>query len=289
MNSAPDRLAENDGLIFRGDEPRGRFELADSAVPRLLAARNPHGKPNSDVVRAWAGAAEVLHSPRRRWIIDFPPGMDEREAALYERPYARVRRRVWPVWGGRRAAWWCHGRPQADMRIALAKRERFIATPASGRHHLFAWLPADLLPAHSLAVLARDDDYFFGVLHSRFHEQWTRRFQGREPDARFAAFPFPWPPATPLGKLTRTQDEHRTNIAAAARALDAGRRQWMDGRSDRWHTLAALYRIRPDWLSSLHQALDHAVAAAYGWTADLADDEVAPLLLALNRVRAAGP
>ena len=37
-------------------------------------------------------------------------------------------------------------------------------------------------------------------------------------------------------------------------------------------TLTNLYNARPQWLADAHRALDDAVAAAYGWPADLADD-----------------
>jgi len=286
MNRLPQPLAENRGLAFPGDEPRGRFELTEAGARQLLAAPNRHGKPNSDVVRPWAGAPDLLGPHRRRWIIDFPPDMDEREAALYAEPYARVRRLVRPVWGGRRAHWWVHGRPQPEMRIALAKRERFIATPAAGRARPFAWLPAELLPAHSLVVFARDDDWFLGLLHSRVHQVWTRDAGRHAPAAGFATFPFPWPPATPLGKLTRAQEEQRTAIAAAARTLDVQRRASLEAGEIPVPTLAGLYRLRPPWLEELHARLDAAVAAAYGWPADLPDDAVISRLLDLNRARA---
>ncbi len=51
-------------------------------------------------------------------------------------------------------------------------------------------------------------------------------------------------------------------------------------------TLTKLYNARPAWLANAHRALDAAVAAAYGWPADLADDEVLARLLALNLERA---
>ena len=47
-------------------------------------------------------------------------------------------------------------------------------------------------------------------------------------------------------------------------------------------TLTNLYNARPKWFADAHEALDAAVAAAYGWWADLSDDEVLRLLLALN-------
>jgi hypothetical protein len=50
-------------------------------------------------------------------------------------------------------------------------------------------------------------------------------------------------------------------------------------------TLTHLYNQRPAWLDHAHRTLDEAVAAAYGWPADLSDDEVLRRLLALNRER----
>ena len=80
--SAAYPLPENRGLAFPGDEKRGAFEITEAQARRFLAAPNVHGKPNSDVVRPWAGVADILRAPRRKWIIDFPSDMDEREAAL---------------------------------------------------------------------------------------------------------------------------------------------------------------------------------------------------------------
>ena len=59
----------------------------------------------------------------------------------------------------------------------------------------------DILPDHQLIAIARDDDYFFGVLHSRLHEVWSLRMgtslEDRPrytPTTTFETFPFPWPP-----------------------------------------------------------------------------------------------
>ena len=51
-------------------------------------------------------------------------------------------------------------------------------------------------------------------------------------------------------------------------------------------TLTNLYNERPQWLANAHAALDAAVAAAYGWPADLPDEEILKRLLALNLARA---
>lgn len=53
-------------------------------------------------------------------------------------------------------------------------------------------------------------------------------------------------------------------------------------------TLTNLYNARPAWLNFVHQALDKAVAAAYGWqdyTAEMPDAEILQRLLKLNLVR----
>lgn len=62
----------------------------------------------------------------------------------------------------------------------------------------------EVIPENLLVVIAREDDYFFGVLHSRVHELWARA-QGTQlreaesgqrytPTITFETFPFPWPP-----------------------------------------------------------------------------------------------
>ena len=55
-------------------------------------------------------------------------------------------------------------------------------------------------------------------------------------------------------------------------------------------TLTNLYNQRPAWLAQAHQALDAAVATAYGWadcTPATPDDDILRRLLALNLERAA--
>lgn len=51
--------------------------------------------------------------------------------------------------------------------------------------------------------------------------------------------------------------------------------------------LTNLGNVCPQWLVNAHKALDEAVAAAYGWPADLSGDEIVARLLDLNLARAA--
>ena len=53
-------------------------------------------------------------------------------------------------------------------------------------------------------------------------------------------------------------------------------------------TLTNLYNQRPTWLDNAHQALDAAVAAAYGWddySPEMPDEQILRRLLALNLER----
>jgi hypothetical protein len=52
-------------------------------------------------------------------------------------------------------------------------------------------------------------------------------------------------------------------------------------------TLTNLYNHRPQWLANAHEAVDRAVAAAYGWSEDISTEEALENLLALNLARAA--
>ncbi len=137
-------------------------------------------------------------------------------------------------------------------------------------------------------IIVLDDDYSFGVLHSQAHELWARGTgtQLREvesgfrytPTTCFETFPFPEP-----GEA----GEQRVEISAAAKRLDELRRNWLNPENAnatelKKRTLTNLYNARPTWLANAHARLDVAVYAAYGWPADLADEEVLKNLLALN-------
>lgn len=54
----------------------------------------------------------------------------------------------------------------------------------------------------------------------------------------------------------------------------------------RKRTLTNLYNERPAWLEAAHRDLDTAVAAAYGWPADLSDEQILERLFKLNQTRA---
>ena len=103
----------------------------------------------------------------------------------------------------------------------------------------------------------------------------------------FETYPFPWPPGT-----EPTDDPRVQAIATAAKALVEWRDAWLNApglpeAELKKRTLTNLYNQRPPELAALHAALDQAVFAAYGWPAELSDEEILERLLALNLQRAA--
>jgi type II restriction/modification system DNA methylase subunit YeeA len=299
-------LTENAGICFMGTTKIGAFDISrDVAAAMLSAPLNPNGMPNSDVIRPWVNAMDITRRPRGMFVIDFGATMPEADAALYEKPFEYVRQHVYPKrrennrqsYGNK---WWIHGEPRPEMRVRLNGLSRFIITPRVSKHRLFAWMKPETIADSATFVFAREDDYFFGVLHSCIHEVWARA-QGTQlrevesgfrytPSSTFETFPFPWPP----GREPEENNPVVESIAAAARELVEKRDVWLnppDASPEELskRTLTNLYNARPAWLVEAHRKLDNAVFAAYGWPATLTDAELLEHLLALNHARAAAP
>ena len=273
-------LSENRSLAFQGVGKVGDFDISESQAAEMRNQSNPHGRPNTDVIRRWINGVDITQHPRNVWIIDFGTDMPEDQAALYENPFEYVKAKVMPErvknrmrW--RAENWWLHGYPATEMRKSLLPLQRYIGTSVTAKHRFFVWLDADTLPSNSVIAIASDDEYMFGILNSKIHTVWAFTM-GTQLESRpryivstcFETFPFPHP-----------TDGQRQAIADAAAELSRLREN--DNR-----TLTNLYNARPTWLDHAHRALDAAVAGAYGWPADLAEGEILERLLGLNLERA---
>jgi type II restriction/modification system DNA methylase subunit YeeA len=295
-------LPENAGLCFLGVMKGGPFDLSEREAKAMLAAPlNPNGRPNSDVVKRRLIGRDIVQRSQDGWLVDFGE-MSEAQAAPYELPFEYVKREVKPLRDKNRDRlmrqnWWLHGRSRPALRNALSGLERCIVTPEVAKHRIFIWMSTDVVPDHTCHVVARDDDYAFGVLHSKTHELWSLAqgaWMGVGNDPRYSSartfetFPFPWPPNHEPKDSPLVE-----SIAAAARGLVAMREAWLNPSGTpqaelQKRTLTSLYNARPAWLADAHRKLDEAVFAAYGWPATLTEAELLENLLALNRQRAAG-
>ncbi len=210
--------------------------------------------------------------------------------------------------------WWLFGKPRSELRPALANLPRYIATVETAKHRVFQFLDVSILPDNMLVAIGLSDGCPLGVLSSRFHVLWALAQGGTLEDrprySKSLCFdPFPFPPAEKLNQLVDEDGSILSEkIASLAEELDAHRKRVL---AEHAHlTLTGLYnvlerlkagakaddldakerRIFDDGLiliqKELHEKLDAAVAEAYGWPADLAEEEVLARLVALNRERA---
>jgi hypothetical protein len=285
-------LRDNLGIAFTGDQLSGPFQIDAKLAAAFRASANPDGRQNSDVLRPWVSGEDLVRRNGGKWVVDFGLGMPEREAALYEAPFEYVASVVRPMREASRlrgVPWWLHKRPAPDMRAAVWALERYLATSNVAKHRIWVWLRPPTIAGHACTVVARDDDYTFGILQSRPHELWSRATgtQLREaesgtrytPRTCFETFPFPDPTA-----------EQREGVGEAARRLVELRDGWLnppglDPADVAKRTLTNLYNQRPTWLANAHADLDAAVFAAYSWPADLTDTAILERLLALNLER----
>ncbi len=202
-----------------------------------------------------------------------------------------------------RENWWLFGEQRSELRKALRGVDRYIATIETAKHRVFQFLPMSILPDNKLACIALDDGYHLGILSSSIHVSWSLGVGGLLEDRPvyvksqcFDPFPFPADVSEPL----------KDKIRAEAEALDALRKRVLESHEDL--TLTKLYNVLEalregraltdverdmhdrglvTLIRQHHDAIDALVAEAYGWPADLSDEEILTRLVALNKERAA--
>lgn len=208
-----------------------------------------------------------------------------------------------------RERWWVYGEARNTFRPALEKPDRMIVTPLTAKHRLFVTFPANTVADSTAVMFALGDGFSLGVLHSQIHATWALHNGGRMgvgDDPRYLKSdcfdPFPFPD---------TSDEALKNrIRDAAEKLDALRKDVLARHEDL--TLTKLYNVLEalraadkagtvlsdkdrdiatrgcvSLIRQYHDTIDTAVAEAYGWPADLTDEEILERLVALNKERAA--
>jgi hypothetical protein len=155
-----------------------------------------------------------------------------------------------------------------------------------------------------LVNIGIEDEYALGVLSSKIHVTWAMAAGGKlgvGNDSRYNTSrcfqTFPFPDATETQKdqvriLASQLDEHRksrqelhpsltmTDMYNVMEKLRTGEKLSPKDQMVHEQGLVSL-------LFQLHTELDAAVAQAYGWSADLSEQEILEKLVELNKVRAA--
>lgn len=277
--AAAQPLKANAGLSNRGVIPHGEGFLVTPEQGAFL--------DGGALLKPYRNGKDLTDRSRGLMAID-TFGLDEAGLrAGYPASWQWLHDRVKPARDqnprkSRREKWWLFAENQPRMRVSVEALTRFIVTGYVAKHRTFQFAEESLLPDDGLVAIALDDRFALGVLSSQVHIVWALAAGGRlgvGNDPRynntrcFQSFPFP--EATPeqrdrIGKLAEEIDAHRKKVLAAhaeltltglynvVEALRAGR--VLTAKEKTTHTLGLV-----SLLKTLHDQLDAAVLAAYGW------------------------
>lgn len=306
-------LRANGGLCSPGVKLHGAGFLVTPAEAEALGLGSRPGL--GDHIRRYRNGRDLTARPRGLMAIDLfglsAAEVRERFPEIYQHVKLRVKeeRNAAGTLIGRdandrqsyRDLWWIFGEPRRELRPALAGLQRYIATVETAKHRVFQFLDASILPDNMLVAVALSDAFHLGVLSSRIHVAWSLQQGGTLEDrprySKSLCFdPFPFPEATEAQKQA---------IRDPAEALDALRKEVLERHPNL--TLTGLYNVREAILAGRplsaaevdvrdrglvlilnehHEAIDAAVASAYGLPADGDTEMILATLVRLNRERA---
>ena len=299
-------LQANEGLANRGFCLFGAGFIVTTEEATSFGLGRIDGLENH--VRNYRNGRDLTENPRGVMVIDLF-GLTADEVRInYPEVYQHVLTRVKPERDhnkreSRKKNWWIFGEPNKELRKMLHGLDRYIATVETSKHRHFQFLNASVLPDNMLVAIASDDAFHLGVLSSRTHVAYALAAGGdlggntpRYNKTRcFDPFPFP-----------DCDESQKARIRSLAEELDAHRKRVQAEHPTL--TLTGIYNVlevlreeRPltskekvihdqglvSVLRQLHDDLDAAVAEAYGWPADLTDEETLTHLVALNAERVA--
>ncbi len=237
------------------------------------------------LMRPYRNGKDLTDKPRDVMVID-TFGLTESELrSQYPDSWQWLHDHVKPerdqnVRSSYRKNWWIFAEPRSEWRTAARGLARYIATPMTAKHRIFIFQEANTLPDQGLVPVASDDAFVLGMLCSYLHIMWALAQGGTLEDRPrynqsrcFETFPFP--DATP---------EQQATIRELAEQLDAHRKRQQAAHPEL--TLTGMYNVLEklragetltakdqtihaqglvSLLRELHDALDRAVFAAYGW------------------------
>ena len=297
-------LNANDGLSCPGVKLHGSGFIVTPDEAKALGLGKVRGLEKH--IRPYRNGKDLTDAPRDVMVIDlFGLTVDEvREK--FPAVYQHVLTRVKPERDANNRAtyrdnWWIFGEPRRDFRPALEELDRYIATTETSKHRFLQFLDAEILPDNMVIAIALDDTFHLGVLSSRIHVTFALAAGGTLEDRPrynksrcFDPFPFPIcgeAEKKPVRKLAEELDAHRKRVQAQHGLALTGLYNVLE-KIRAGEELTDKEKLIHDKglvsvLKQLHDDLDAAVFAAYGWPATLTDAEILERLVALNAERAA--
>lgn len=299
-------LEANDKLASQGANPLGLgFRLTRREVEKYGYSINNLPK----AIRPYKIGRDLVQRAEEKYVIDFwglsASDAKQQEPMLFQHLLTHVKpERDQNRRKSRRENWWLFGEGAPMFRDASEELGSYIGTCRTAKHRIFTMLDAQTIPDAKIVAIALSDLYYLGVLSSKIHVSWAFRTGGwlgvgndsnyNHSDC-FGKFPFPDPTEAQkerIRQLGEQLDAHRkrqqaqhptltmTGMYNVLEKLRAG--EPLDDKEREIHE-QGLVSI----LQQLHDELDEAVFAAYGWPPTLSDEEILEKLVALNKERAA--
>ena len=290
----PKQLAANAGKSFQGSIVLGMgFTFDDSgpaddetpgipspiATMERLIAENPK---NAYVIFPYIGGEEVNSSPthaHHRYVINFGERSEEECRREWPELMRIVERKVRGTRGSHSTApWWLFERLRGELYEAIGQIDRVLVTGAAATTYLsFPFIPARQVFSHKLIVFPLSGGQWLASMLSRNHCAFVQAFSATlgdgltyNPTDCFETFPFP----TALLDSNAIDPAHEATL------------QSLEAIGERYHQFRAELMVRNNegltstynrfhdpaetssgllQLRALHQEMDQAVLAAYGW------------------------
>jgi hypothetical protein len=272
---APGQLRENAAVCYRGAKVWGAGfvfepEPADGSsslteMERLIA-EDPR---NREVIFPYMGGEEFNDSPTQspiRFVIDFAR-MPGEKARQWPTLFSLVEERVRPIRATNkqrnyREEWWLHANRTEEAAPYLREHGRMLALSAVSKHVSLAFVEKGTVVADSMLVFFLHHEADFAILQSRVHEIWARFLGSSLEDRLRYTTPcfdtFPRPQITE--SLKAIGDQYYVARAAIMKANGEGLTKTYNRFHDPDEESSDILNLR-----RLHDAMDCAVLAAFGW------------------------
>ena len=308
------KLSANYGLCNQGCKlvQRRRKKGEDWEQGFLLRAATAKtygfGIRTDNIIKPYITGEDITGVSRNSFVIDFHGLTREQAITIHPEGYQRILEQVKHFrdqnnMPRRRDYWWVFGAPAERMRESVQNLSQYIVTSEVAKHRVFVFTDSQTLADGSTFVFAFDDAYFLGILSSRIHVTWSLAAGGRlgvGNDPRynntvcFDPFPFPDPTGTQkqtIRELGERLDSHRKRVQATHpevtitgmyNLLEKLRQgEPLDDKDKAFNQKALVSTLK-----QIHDELDAAVFAAYGWEPTFTDDQILENLVTLNAQRA---
>jgi SAM-dependent methyltransferase len=305
-------LRANDGICSPGMKLHGSGFIVTPAEAAKLGLGTRVGLEQH--IRPYRNGRDLTSTPRGVLVVDLFGLNDDEVRRRFPEVYQHLletvkmaRQKVFDKSSTRDAReylgrWWMFGKPREELRPAMARLPRYIATVETAKHRVFSFIDGEIIPDNMLVVVGSDDAFLLGVLSSRTHVTWALAAGGwlgigNDPrwskSRTFDPFPFPECAETLKGAIREIAEEldaHRKARQALHPRLTLTQMYNVLEKLRASETLAAAEeQIKTDGLvlilKELHDKLDALVLRAYGWTDQPSDDVVLERLVKLNAER----